>query len=250
MIRTIIVDDEPGGRQMLMELLRRYCPSIDIVASADSALAARDEVYRYRPDLLFLDIEMPFGSGFDLLDSIGNLPVGVIFTTAYDHYAIKAIRYSALDYLLKPIDLDDLVAAVQRMQERVATKTIATGNLGQILRGAREAGSDDGRLGLVANDVVTMVPLADIIRCQAEANYTRFYLRNGTTILMARTLKDYECALNEKGFVRVHNSHLINLAHIRKYIRGEMGEVVMTDGAVVSVSRRRKEEFRRRLAAR
>lgn len=233
---------------MLVDLLHRYCPSVHVVASADSAGSAHDELYRYRPDLLFLDIEMPFGSGFDLLDSLGDLHVEVIFTTAYDHYAIKAIRYSVLDYLLKPIDLDELIAAVRRTEERIAAQAATGSSLSRILRDVREASRDDSRLALVANDSVTMVPLADIIRCQAEANYTRFYLRNGTTILMARTLKDYELALNERGFVRVHNSHLINLDHIRKYLRGETGEVVMSDGAIVTVSRRRREEFRRRLA--
>lgn len=248
MIRAIIVDDEPGGREILAELLGRYCPSVRVVASAHSAITARDELCRHRPDLLFLDIEMPFGSGFDLLDSLEDQHMEVIFTTAYDHYAIRAIRYNALDYLLKPIDRDELVEAVRRTEMRIAAQGAQGGSLKQIMRSVREAGNDDTRLALVANDSVTMVPLADIIRCQAEANYTRFHLRNGSTILMARTLKEYEIALHERGFVRVHNSHLINLDHIRKYVRGEDGKVMMSDGAVVAVSRRRKDEFRRRLA--
>ncbi len=249
MIRAMIVDDEPGGREILLDLLGRYCPSVEVVDSAHSAPAALDKIRLHRPDLLFLDIEMPFGSGFDLLDSLDDHPVEVIFTTAYDHYAIRAIRYSALDYLLKPIDRDDLVEAVRRTERRIAAQNRAGGSLKQIVQSVRDAGNDDTRLALVANDSVTMVPIADIIRCQAEANYTRFHLRNGTTILMARTLKDYEIALHERGFVRVHNSHLINLDHIRKYIRGEEGKVVMSDGSTVAVSRRRKEEFRRRLSA-
>lgn len=249
MIRAIIVDDEPGSRETLTELLGRYCPAVRVVASADSAAAARDELYRHRPDLLFLDVEMPFGSGFDLLDSIEDLHVEVIFITAHDHYAIKAIRYSALDYLLKPLDRDDLIAAVERTEKRIAEQGTQGGNLRHILQGIRETNKDSNRLALVANDSVTMVPLNDIIRCQAEANYTRFYLRNGSTILMARTLKEYEIALEDRGFARVHNSHLINLDHIKKYIRGESGEVIMSDGAVIAVSRRRREDFRRKLAS-
>jgi len=249
MIRAIIVDDEPGSRETLTELLGRYCPMVHVVASADSVAAARDELYRHRPDLLFLDIEMPFGSGFDLLDSLDDLQMEVIFITAYDHYAIKAIRYSALDYLLKPIDRDDLIEAVERTGKRIAAQGARGGSLKHILHGVRETNKDENRLALVANDSITMVPLRDIIRCQAEANYTRFYLRNGSTILMARTLKDYEIALEDRGFVRVHNSHLINLDHIKKYIRGESGEVIMSDGAVITVSRRRREDFRRRLGS-
>lgn len=249
MIQAIIIDDERKGRETLQLLLNNYCPGVQVVALADSVANARELMYLHTPDLIFLDVEMPLGNGFELLESIGDtLRFEVIFTTAYDRYAIRAIKSDALDYLLKPIDCDELVAAVEKAEKKLAEKKAADIDLELLLRNIRETADERATIPLSTSRGIIMVPLGDIIRCSAETNYTRFHLCNGSEILVARTLKEFEVALAAKGFVRIHHSHLVNLKHITRYIRGEGGQVVMSDGVTVMVSRRRKEELMRRLA--
>lgn len=253
MIRTIIIDDERKGRETLLQLLKNYCPEVEVVASVNSVRTAVDAMNEYHPDLILLDVEMPSGNGFELLEKTSDLHYEVIFTTAYDQYAIPAIKSDALDYLLKPIDRDELINAVSKAQNRITAKrTLIEGaadaspkHRGETHRGEGE--HDQKKIILSTSEGLTPVRIQDIVRCRAEANYTRFYMCDRSEILVSRTLKNFEAILSNNGFVRVHYSHLVNMQHVTKYIRGEGGQVIMSDGATVMVSRRRKDELMREL---
>ncbi|MEP7220304.1 MAG: LytTR family DNA-binding domain-containing protein [Bacteroidota bacterium] len=240
MIRSVIIDDERRSRETLSTLLTQYCPAIEVITSADSVESGERVIRSERPDLLFLDIEMPYGTGFDLLRSLQGLRFEVIFTTAHSHYAIKAIKSGALDYLMKPIDRDDLVSAVERAQKKLSSQTEQ-----EI---ANAPSSELNRIALPSFDGLVLVEISSIIRCEARGNYTAFHFEDRDQILVARTLKEFETMLGDLNFFRVHHGHLINLQHIRKYVRGEGGHVIMNDNTTVTVSRRRKVDLMKRLA--
>jgi two-component system LytT family response regulator len=244
-MRAVIVDDERRSREMLSTLLEKHCPEISVTATAESVETALDCIRTHHPDLLFLDIEMPYGSGFDLLENIRGEQCRVIFTTAYDQYAIKAIKYCALDYLLKPIDHEELMQAVARAQREIGTQERSLETLLQSLTSRQHRIS---RIALPTADELIFVQVDEIVRCEAAGNYTTFHLHNGRTILVARPLKEYDTLLAELNFFRVHHSHLVNLNYVEKYIKGEGGYVVMSDRSHVMVSRRRKEELIRALS--
>lgn len=246
-LRAIIVDDERGGREALAALLANHCPSVEVIGMADSAATGAEAIRGLRPDLVFLDIEMPYGNGFDLLEMARGIDFGVIFTTAYDHYAIKAIRLCALDYLLKPIDADELQAAVARAEKELTVKP--SGVLEALIQNM--AGRDPGasRIALPTAEELLFVQVKDIVRCEAAGNYTIFHFISGEAPIVSRTLKEYEAVLGEMGFFRIHHSHLVNLHHVRRYVKGEGGQLVMCDGSEIAVSRRRKEELLSRLSA-
>lgn len=249
MIRTIIIDDERRGRETLVALLKEYCPEVEILGALDCVRSAVAAMYQYHPNLIFLDVEMPYENGFDLLAKTADLSYNVIFTTAYDRYAIPAIKSNALDYLLKPIDSDELVRAVDKARSRnIISRIQADGNIETALKHIGEWGNDQKSITLSTGDGMIRVRIQDIIRCSAEANYTRFHICGRGEILVSRTLKNFEHLLSGDGFVRVHYSHLVNMRHVVKYLRGEGGQVIMSDGATVLVSRRRKEELMRAMA--
>lgn len=246
-LRSIIVDDEHGCREAMSALIARYCPSVEVVGMADSAADGASLIREARPDLVLLDIEMPYGDGFQLLEMVRGVECGVIFTTAFDHYAIRAIRTCALDYLLKPIVADELVAAVERAERELAVKR--SRRLEALIENisAREIAAT--RIALPTADDVLFVQIRDIIRCEAAGNYTVIHLRGGESPMVSRTLKEYETLLADAGFFRAHNSHLINLAEVKRYLKGD-GVVVMQDGSEITVSRRKKEELLARLEGR
>lgn len=249
MIKSIIVDDEKKARTILSGLLKAHCPEIEVIGEADSVISAEKLIREKNPDLVFLDIEMPFGNGFDLLEKTRDLTYDVIFTTAYNHYAIKAIRISALDYLLKPIDPDELVAAVKRFVEVKRNENILQNQINYLLQEIKSGNTKNNikKIAIPSIDGISFIEIDDIIRCEADANYTRIFTVNGQPILVSKTLKDYEDLLEEYGFVRVHHHNLINMNHVQKYIKGEGGYVIMTDGSSVEVSRRKKSEFLEKL---
>ncbi len=248
MIRAIIIDDERIGRETLESLLSDCCPDVAVVAQADSIEAGRAAITKHDPDLVFLDIEMPFGNGFELLEALPGARFEVIFTTAYDQYAIRAIRFSALDYLLKPIDRDELIAAVAKARKRLSGSRVLNQNLEVLLENLRHTASEHNKIALPTDDGLILVQVTQIIRCEADGNYTRFYLAGGEAMLVSKTLKEFETLLAEMNFLRIHHSHLVNVSHVRKYVRGEGGLVVMSDSTSVPVSRRKKDELIRRLA--
>ncbi len=249
MIRSIIIDDEPVGRALLADLIAEYCPNVAVVAQADCVATARREIHAHNPDLVFLDIEMPRGNGFELLDGINNRPFDVVFTTAYEQYALRAIRASAVDYLLKPINRTELVAAVAKAERASAERNGMQQRLATLLETLRHPNAEPSRLALPTDDGLRMVAIADIIHCEAAGSYTWFALAGGDRCLVSRPLKEFEVILADMGFVRVHHSHLVNIDHVRRYVRGEGGELVMSDGATVLVARRKKEELLKALGA-
>jgi len=248
MIRAVIVDDELKGRETLRTLIMRHCKGIEVVGMADSVASGVTLIRNAAPDLVFLDIEMPGGKGFDLLDKVKDKNFEIIFTTAYSQYAIKAIRFSALDYLLKPVNPQELQDAVLKVAQLLSASTSNRRNVDALLSNLKE-NNEPKKLALPNTEGVAFVNLDEIIRCMADANYTGIYLMSGKKILVARTLKDYEELLSEDDFCRVHHAHLINLRHVREYIKGEGGTVLMSDGTRVEVSRRKKNEFLERLKA-
>jgi two-component system, LytTR family, response regulator len=247
MIHAIIVDDEEKSRSTLQSLLVKNCPSVKVTTLCESAEAAMKEIERQKPDLVFLDIEMPHQNGFTLLEKIKGTDFDVIFTTAYDHYALKAIKFSALDYLLKPIDVDDLVAAVNKIENKTDREDDKVKDL-ELLLSNLKIKSKQAKISVPTFDGLQMLDVEDIVKCAANESYTEIYLTNGTKLMVSRILKEYEDMLSDLNFFRVHNSYLINLRHVKKYIKGEGGYVLMADGETVEVSRRKKTDLLNRLS--
>ena len=242
MIRSIIIDDEHYGRQALKIVIEQKCPDVEIVAICDNPEGGLEKIRELRPDLVFLDIQMPGMSGFDLLQQIHPITFEVIFVTSYDQYAIRAIKFSALDYLLKPVDENDLILAVEKAKERKSRQQ-ADYQMQSLLHHLGYKSDKIEKIAVPTHDGITFFHTDDIIYCQADGNYTKLHLTNNREELVTKILKDFELLLGNTGFCRVHNSFLINLKHIQKYIRGEGGTVILTDDHQVDISRRRKEEF-------
>jgi len=247
-LRTIIVEDEHGGRNALRSILKSM-DEVLLVGEASNADEAKILILEEAPDLVLLDIEMPFKNGFDLLSEIPKRNFEVIFTTAYDSYAIKAIKFSALDYLLKPIDPEELKVAVLRAcVKRAQTTYRPQDQIENLLDNLKLINKQNFKLCLPTVEGSLFIPIEDIVRCESDANYTRFFLNGDTKpILVSKTLKEFEDFLTDYGFCRVHNSHLINLKFIRRYLKGEGGVAVMADGSQVEISRRKKEIFQKAL---
>lgn len=246
-IKAIIVDDELGARESLSKMIEKNCKSIEIVAKADSMANAFMEITTHQPDLVFLDIEMPNGNAFDLLEKFKEINFNIIFTTAYDHYAIKAIKFSAIDYILKPIDPEELMKAVTRYESQVNNKNSLDKKFKTLLSNVKPENKLK-KVGIPDGDGLIFINLADIIRCDSDGNYTYFILTSGKKIIASRTLGEYEQMFIDDNFFRVHRSHLINLEHVKKYIKGEGGYVIMSDNSQVEVSRRNKNEFLEKLS--
>lgn len=244
-IRSLIIDDEASNRQNLGHLLKRYCPQVEIIGEAVDGESGIDLIRKTNPDLIFLDIRMPGGDAFDMLENFFSIDFEIIFITAYDEYAFRAFEFNALDYLLKPVNFKQLIMAVEKAHEKIKLreenlhlKNLVT-NL-QLENGER-------RIALPTEEKTEFVPVKDIIRCQADSNYTRFFLIDNRSILVSKTLKDYELALDNSKFIRVHNSHLVNKEQIKAISKKDGGYLEMSDGFQAPISRNRKEEIIRLL---
>ncbi len=242
MLRALIVDDEKNSRETLANLLTEYCPEVEITGMADAAASAREAIHEQHPDLVFLDVEMPKGSGFDLLESLESINFEIIFTTAYDQYAIRAIKVAALDYLLKPINIRELKNAVAKAVEKLKEKPAANG-VDVLLNNIKNKNNKLDRIALPTTDGLIFIRINEIIRCEASDYYTYFFLTDRQKILVSKTLKEYDELLSANDFLRVHHSHLINLNQVRQYFRDGGGYLQMTDGSKVEISRRRKDAF-------
>lgn len=238
MIRAIIVDDEPYCCDTLETMLEKYCPDVQLVAVCHSGEEAIAAISQQKPDLVFLDIEMPRMNGFDMLQKIGPINFEIIFTTSFDQYALRAIRFSALDYLLKPIDKDDLQTAVLKVIQRTQ-KPIAQ-QLQLLMQKLQQPTNPINKIALPTMEGLQMVPVESILYCESDSNYTIFHLKNKQKIIVSRTLKEMEEMLEEYSFARVHSSYLVNLQEVNKYIKGEGGYLVLSDGSTVNVSASRK----------
>lgn len=245
MIRTLIIDDEESTINVVKLLLQKYVPAITEIHTAAGSAEGLQMIHTINPQLLFLDIEMPFMNGFELLQKFPSHEFEVIFITAYDHYAIKAIKYSALDYLLKPIDVEELKQAVQRFTDKQKNSKSQTPLLQNLMHNLHVKEETNYKLAISTNEGTFFYHPDDIIRCEALGNYTRFILREKKPLLTSKTLKEYEDLLSEKQFIRVHRTHLVN----KKYINSYSGdhELKMSDGSVIEVSRRRWEAVKSKL---
>lgn len=247
-LRTIIVEDELGGRIALKAILKN-CEDITLIGEASNAAEAKVLISELKPDLLLLDIEMPFKNGFDLLSEIPDRTFDVIFTTAYDSYAIRAIKFSAIDYLLKPVDPEELEDAIGRVLEKKMHNSYQPQlQIENLLDNLKSINKQNFKLSLPTSEGILFIPIEEIVRCESDANYTRFFFKDGAKpVVVSKTLKEFEELLSDYGFCRIHNSHMVNLKFIRRYIKGEGGTVVMQDGTEVEVSRRKKEIFQKAL---
>lgn len=236
--KAIIIDDELRARTTLSQMLNMYCPTIEITGQADSVLSGLTLIKQINPDIVFLDIKMPDGTGFDLLNRLEKINFALIFLTAFDEYAVKAFKFSAVDYLLKPIDPDELTAAVDRAIDTLKNKT---NQLAPLIENLKTIRRESKKIVLKTAESIYLVSIADIIRCESTGNYTRFFLTDKKAILVSRTLKDYDELLTEYGFYRVHQSHLVNLSHINRLDKADGGVIIMNDGQQVPISTRKKD---------
>lgn len=241
MITVILIDDEAKGRLALREKLSAYCPQVQVLAEASNGKDALLLIQHHKPQLIFLDIEMPRMNGFEMLNALPEKNFQVIFTTAYDQYAIKAIKYAAFDYLLKPIDIEELKAAV----EKISTKeTHQTSNQAELLQqNLQHPKKQLNKLAIPTLEGLLFFDINDIIHLEANSNYTFIHFSGKPKITASKTLKEFEEILPEETFFRTHHSHLINLNYIKRYIKGDGGQIELQNGTYVDVSRRKKEEF-------
>jgi two-component system LytT family response regulator len=239
MLQAIIIDDEANCSETLQLLLKKYCTSVNIIAVINNSQKAEEAIRMLKPEIVFMDIEMPHLNGFEVLELTKDMPFEVVFTTAYDHYALLAIKHNAFDYLLKPIDTDELVTAVNKAE---AKKKDGSFNLQKVSELLSELSKDKkaNKLAVPALDGIIYLDIATIIRISADSNYSNIFLDSGKKITSSKTLKEYEQILSEMKFFRVHNAHLVNLDFVDKYIRGEGGVLVMRDGVNIDVSRQKK----------
>jgi two-component system LytT family response regulator len=247
---AVIVDDEEKNREALAKMLDQFCHDVQVVAKAKNAAEAKDVIERDKPDIVFLDIEMPGGDGFSLLESFDRPNFHIIFTTAHAAYAIKAIKFAALDYLLKPINLNELKIAVEKaVNMRITGHDEWLPEKIDVLKSNRSNSHFDfKRIALPNGDGIDFYDIKDILRCEADRSYCKFYLDGGKEILISRSMGEFEDLLNECNFFRVHKSHMVNLHHIKKYVRGTGGYVILSDNSHVDVSIRRKDELMQVLA--
>jgi len=243
LINTIIVDDEEKSIFSLEILLKKYCPEINIIGTAESVEQAIESINKLTPDLVFLDITMPDGDGFDVLENVDFKNFEVIFVTAYNQYALKAFEFSAIHYLLKPVDYLELQKAVKRFEHR-KSKDILNEKM-QVLRDSLN--NKHQKIILPSFDGLEIINLDEIIRCEADSNYTIFFLTNGRKIVVSKSLNNFEKILSDIYFCRIHKKHLINLKHVKHYVKGKSGTIIMQDGSNVFVSESRKKFFIERL---
>lgn len=248
MIRAIIVDDEPNNVDNLKALLKRHCPQVSVAAEAHHADHAIEVIHTFRPDLVFLDILMPGKTGFDLLKSLQRTDFEVVFVTGFDQFGIEAIRFSAVDYLLKPIDPLELQSAVSRATAKIQEKqqNLQLQNLVQLL--LHEKQKSEHKIALSSSKETRFVKTGEIVRCIAENNYTLFFLESGEKILVSRPMFEYDEMLAAYGFIRPHHSHLVNLSYVKSLLKEDSGYLLMMDDSKIPVSRIKKEMVKKALS--
>ncbi|WP_316791857.1 LytTR family DNA-binding domain-containing protein [Pedobacter frigoris] len=238
-MKTLIIDDEQSNIDNLSTLVKKYCPRLALVGSANNVEMAIQQIELHQPDLLLLDIQMGAQTGFDLLRLLPNKDFEVIFITAYDEYGIDAIKFAAVDYLLKPVDISELVLAINKAEDKIATKQTAQ-QLNFLLNHLKSAGAEPTKIALPQLHEIRYVSVADIIRCEADNSYTLFYLSNAEKILVSRSLKEYSEILTPIGFLRTHQSHLVNRLFIKSWIKEDGGMLLLNNGDKISVSKPNK----------
>lgn len=233
-MKAVVVDDVEKFRENLIQDLNEFCPEVHVVGTADGVVSAAKIIKSKKPDVVFLDIQINEGTAFDLLEVLGEINFKIIFTTASDEYAIKAFKISAIDYLLKPIDIDDLKSAVDKF------KLINSDDYQLLRSNIKEKDKSNKRLALHSHDKIEIIEIGNIIRCESNINYTRFHFVDGSKMLVTKTLKEFDGMLSDYGFYRVHQSHLINIDHLKEYVKIDGGYLKMYDGSSVPISVRKK----------
>jgi len=246
MIKALIIDDEEKAISILDALIQRNIPEITTIERVNNAMDAYYKIKEYKPDLVFLDIQMPFLNGFDLLNKLDEINFEVIFTTAFNQYAIKAIRFSALDYLLKPVDVNELRTAIDRFLERRQTSSPINLQYQNLFKNLSAKSDEQLSLAIGGSQGMQFLTISQIIRLEGDRNYTNFILTNNRKLLSSKTMKEYEDILTDKGFLRVHKSHLVNRIFISSL--SQNGNLSLKDYSEVEVSRRRLPEIRRILS--
>lgn len=247
MIRAVIIDDEKLARDVICNYLNEYCPDVEVVAQASSVKTALSAIQKTTPDLVFLDIEMPDGTGFDLLNAFGKIDFKIIFVTAYSEYAIKAFRFSAIDYLLKPVKIDELIDAVARVRS-AGTTGISSEIITSLLNNLRSSSPRQSTLIIPNIKGFEVLRVADIIMCQADGYCTNFLLSGNRKVVSSKNLKHFDGLLEDQNFLRVHHSYLVNLDHVTGYTR--QGEILLSEGQKAFLGDSYKNEFVKRFTGR
>lgn len=246
MITALLIDDDSNLRNGMKGLLAMYAPEINIVGEADSVKGGIHAIETHRPDVIFLDIQLGDGTGFDILEQFaqkkGRLTSHVVFITAHEQFAVKAFRFSALDFLLKPVDPEELQKVIEKIKKVLANNDNYA-HIDLLLENIRKKVDKFKRIALSTSDGIHLFEVSDIIRLESQDNYTRFHIKDHKPVLIAKTLKEYEDLLSEQGFERIHQSHLINLAYLRSYIKKDGGYAVMADNSNLPISQRKKERL-------
>lgn len=243
-MKAVIIEDEDAARKSLKYLLKEYCPEVEVFGEADDVKTGVALLQKAKPDLAFMDIRLTSGTGFDILEELPELSCKIIFTTAYNEYAIKAFRYRAIDYLLKPLNPEELKEAVKKASQIIPDKSI--GEKLEIFMSAYKPSFATASLRKIALPTLNGFQIEDInniLRIEADRNYCKVFLASGDELLICRTLKEMEELLQEKNFMRIHLSHLINLSYVKNYFRGRGGTVELSDGTKLEVSRNKKDEL-------
>jgi two-component system, LytTR family, response regulator len=242
MLKAILIDDEENSISSLKEKLLVHCPQVKIIACCNNATSGIEAIDSLQPDIVFLDIEMPVMNGFVMLQQLTYKNFELIFTTAYDHYAIKAIRYSALDYLVKPIEIEDLKAAVNKAEEK-RHHSYPNPQIELLVEQLISKKNNFSRIAIPTIEGLQFIRVEDIVYLEASSNYTHFFCTEKKKYIVSHTLKDFEDMLPTDIFIRIHNSYIINKNYVEKYIRGEGGQVVLSNNVTLDVSKRKKSEF-------
>lgn len=246
MITALLIDDDNNLRNGMRGLLSMYAPDITILGEADSVRTGTAAIEKYRPNVVFLDIQLGDGTGFDILEQLsqknGSIALHVVFITAHEEYALKAFRFSALDYLLKPVDPEDLKKVIEKIK-KVLNVNDNFAHIDLLLENIRKKVDTFKRIALSTSDGIHLFDVSDIIRLESQDNYTKFFIKDNKPVLISKTLKEYEDLLSGQGFERIHQSHLINLAYLKSYIKKDGGYAVMADNSNLPISQRKKERL-------
>jgi len=252
MITALLIDDDKHLRKGMKSLLERYASEILIVGEAESVKTGIVALEKYKPQVVFLDIHLSDGTGFDILEEFakanGKMASHIVFITAHEQYALKAFKFSALDFLLKPVDPEELQKTMAKIKQTLE-KHHSFEHIDLLLENIRKKVDNFKRIALSTSDGIHLFEISDIIRCESQDNYTKFYIKNHRPLLISKTLKDYEELLGEHGFERIHQSHLINLAFLKSYIKNDGGYVVMADNTNLPISQRKKERLQELIKA-
>jgi len=252
MITALLIDDDQHLRQGMKSLLERHAPEIRIIGEAESVKTGIEAIENWKPQVVFLDIHLNDGTGFDILEQVaktnGKLSSHIVFITAHEQYALKAFKFSALDYLLKPVDPEELKKSVVKIKE-VLEKNTSFDHIDLLLENIRKKVDHFKRIALSTADGIHLFEISDIIRCESQDNYTQFFIKNHKPLLISKTLKEYEELLMEHGFERIHQSHLINLSYLKSYIKTDGGYVIMGDNARLPIAQRKKERLQELIKA-